>query len=193
VILKAIDPPSGVTVTQEGGWSGPGTHTKAFLKIEISPQIEPGEHTLNINVEINGNDYGTVPCTIKVIEDTQSTVQVPPADEEMFLRPTARIRVGRSAIGRGQAYFSGTTEFYTEFYNGTLRTQLYQDEKPLDWWPADQDIKANGYIWEITVSMPEELPVESYYILKIWVKDNPSLYGVHGFDEKGPPSASELQ
>jgi len=189
VILKAIDPPSCITVTQEGGWSGPGTQTKAFLKIEISQEVKPGEYAFGIHVLINGEDYGTIPCTVKVIEDTQSTVQVPPADEEMFLKPTAKIRVGHSAIGRGQAYFRGTTEFY----NGTLRTQLYRDEKPLDWWPADQDIKANGYIWEITVSMPEELPVESYYILKIWVKDNPSLYGVHGFDEKGPPSASELQ
>jgi hypothetical protein len=68
VVLSAIAPPSGVTVIQEGGWSGPGTQTKAFLKIEISPQVESGEHTLNINVEINGRDYGSVPCTIKVLE-----------------------------------------------------------------------------------------------------------------------------
>jgi len=118
-----------------------------------------------------------------------STPQTPNNNEVRVFTPTARIRVGRSAIGRGQAYFSGTTEFY----NGTLRTQLYQDEKPLDWWPADQDIKADGYTWEITVSMPEELPIESLYVLKIWNKDDPSLYGVHGFDLMGPPSASELQ
>ena len=68
VILKAIDPPSGITVTQNGGWSGPATQTKAFLKIEISQNITPGEYVFSIDVQINGEDYGTVPCTIKVTE-----------------------------------------------------------------------------------------------------------------------------
>jgi len=112
-----------------------------------------------------------------------------PNDEARLFTPTARIRVTNMVIGRGQAHFEGTTEFY----NATLQTQLYQDEKPLDWWPAKQDIKANGHLWEITVTLAEELPVESYYILKIWDKDDPSLYGVFGFDLKGPPSVSELQ
>jgi len=140
--------------------------------------------TLFLITAIGVNGCNNEPVTIPPASTPQT-----PNDEGMLFTPTARIRVGRSAIGRGQAYFSGTTEFY----NGTLRTQLYQDEKPLDWWPADQDIEVNGYFWEIKVSTPEELPVESLYVLKIWNKDDPSLYGVHGFDLKGPPSISELQ
>lgn len=58
----------------------------------------------------------------------------------------------------------------------------------MDWWPTNQDIKANGYVWEITVALENELPVESLYVLKIWDKDNPSLYGIHYFDLEGPPS-----
>jgi len=68
VILKDTDLPSGITITEDWQWHGPGTQSKTALKIEISPQVELGEYTFNINVEINGKDYGTVPCTIRVIE-----------------------------------------------------------------------------------------------------------------------------
>lgn len=127
---------------------------------------------------VNGcnNEPATIPAT-----NTPQT----PNDEAGLFAPTARIGVTRSVIGKGQAHFEGTTELY----NATLQTQLYQDEKPLDWWPANQDIKANGYLWEITVTLAKELPVESLYVLKIWVKDNPSLYGIHLFDLEGPPPA----
>jgi len=104
-------------------------------------------------------------------------------DGTTFFTPTAKIQVTSMVIGRGQAHFEGTTELY----NATLETQLYQDGKPLDWWPATQDIKANGYIWEITVTFTEDLPVEYNYLLKIWYKDNPSLYGGYTFDLRGPP------
>jgi len=67
VTLSSTDLPSGITVTQDWQWHY-GPISKAALKIEISPQVKPGEYTFNINVDINGEDYGTVPCTIKVLE-----------------------------------------------------------------------------------------------------------------------------
>ncbi|HUT69009.1 MAG TPA: carboxypeptidase-like regulatory domain-containing protein [Dehalococcoidales bacterium] len=68
VTLSGTDLPYGITVTQDWQWHGPGTWNKTALKIEISPHVEPGEYTFNINVEINGKDYVTVPCMIEVLE-----------------------------------------------------------------------------------------------------------------------------
>jgi hypothetical protein len=68
VILKATDLPSGITVTQDWQWSGSATQRKKGLKIEISPQVEPGEYAFGIDVLINGQDYGTIPCSIRVVE-----------------------------------------------------------------------------------------------------------------------------
>lgn len=128
--------------------------------------------------------FGVVGCTDK-------SALVPPANtpptlnnEEKLFTPTMKVIVSHMVIGGGQAHFEGTTELN----NATLQTQLYQDGKLLDWWPANQDIKSDGYFWEITVTYAEELPIESLYVLKIWDKDNPSRYGVHYFDLKGPPS-----
>ncbi len=38
--------------------------------IEISPEIKPGQCTFEIGLEINGKDYGTIPCTIEVISES---------------------------------------------------------------------------------------------------------------------------
>ncbi len=188
--LYSTDISAGLELADGGRGVGlPGT-LGAILVIEIAPDVSPGEYPLEIGLVINGKDYGTIPCTIEVIEDTQSAAQVPPADEGWFLRPTTKILVHKSVIGNGQSHFEGTTDIY----NATLQTQLYQDEKPLDWWPANQDIKANGYVWEISVTFAEDLPIESRYVLKIWDKDNPSLFGIYPFDlQGGPPSEIAVQ
>ncbi len=71
VILKGVNLPSGITVTQDDWqWHGPdpARQSKTAVKIEISPQVKPGEYVLSIDVVINGKDYGTVPCTIEVLE-----------------------------------------------------------------------------------------------------------------------------
>jgi hypothetical protein len=66
VILKGVDVPSGITATQD--WQQGGPYFKTLLKIAISPDVQPGEYTFNVNVAVNGKDYGTVPCTVKVLE-----------------------------------------------------------------------------------------------------------------------------
>ncbi len=68
VNLKGTALPSGITVIQDWQWHY-GPISKTALKIVISPQVEPGEHTFNINVEVDGKDYGTVPCTIEVVRE----------------------------------------------------------------------------------------------------------------------------
>lgn len=64
--LYAIDIPAGITLTDGMRWSGPRAMA-SVLVIEISPDVAPGEYPLEIGLEINGKDYGVIPCTIKVV------------------------------------------------------------------------------------------------------------------------------
>ncbi len=67
--LYAGDIPTGIEVAERMRWHGgsPGMVVPVLL-IEVSQDVEPGEYTFEIGVEINGKDYSTVPCTIKIIE-----------------------------------------------------------------------------------------------------------------------------
>ncbi len=44
----------------------------AVLVIRVAPEVAPGKYNFDIGLEINGGDYGTVPCTIEVIVNTIS-------------------------------------------------------------------------------------------------------------------------
>ncbi len=70
-VLQAVNLPSGITVTQDDWeWHGsdPARRSKTALVNEISPQLDAGEYTFAINVNIDGRDYGTLPCIISVVE-----------------------------------------------------------------------------------------------------------------------------
>jgi hypothetical protein len=64
--LKAIDIPNGIGVKDGIKWQGPRTIAQVLV-IEISKDVQPGEYTFKIFVEIDNKDYGIVPCTIKVL------------------------------------------------------------------------------------------------------------------------------
>ena len=67
--LYADDIPAGIKLTIGSEWRGPLSNTKSLLLvIEISSDLAPGEYPLEIDLEINGKDYGTIPCTIEVLE-----------------------------------------------------------------------------------------------------------------------------
>jgi hypothetical protein len=66
VTLKGVELSSGITATQD--WQQRGPYYMTVLKIGISPEVQPGEYIFNISVAINGKDYGTVPCTMVVLE-----------------------------------------------------------------------------------------------------------------------------
>jgi hypothetical protein len=38
------------------------------LVITVSPDIAPGMYTVNIGIELDGKDFGTVPCRVTVAE-----------------------------------------------------------------------------------------------------------------------------
>ncbi len=65
--LYSVNIPTGIEVTEGMRLHRPGP-VAVVLVIEISPNIEPGQHNFEIGVEIDGKDYGTIPCTIKVLE-----------------------------------------------------------------------------------------------------------------------------
>ncbi len=59
--------PPGITITDGTRWTGPGSIAQV-LEIEISPAAAPGKYELEISLEIDNRDYGTIPCMLKVIE-----------------------------------------------------------------------------------------------------------------------------
>jgi hypothetical protein len=64
--LYATTIPPGITLTQCISAGLIGT-LATVLVIEISPDVVPGQYNFEIGLEVNGRDYGTVPCTIEVV------------------------------------------------------------------------------------------------------------------------------
>ena len=65
--LYSVGTLSGLKLSQTGGGGFPGT-IASVLVIEIPQDIKPGQYNLEIGLEILGTDYGTIPCTINVIQ-----------------------------------------------------------------------------------------------------------------------------
>lgn len=65
--LYSEDVPDELELSQIQGGGRPGIllHT---LAMEILPGVSPGQYTLQIGIQIDGEDYGTIPCTLQVIE-----------------------------------------------------------------------------------------------------------------------------
>jgi hypothetical protein len=64
--LYSVDAPAGIelTIVARGGLIGTAA---AALAIEVSLDVEPGQYNFEIGLEIDGEDYGTIPCTIEVL------------------------------------------------------------------------------------------------------------------------------
>lgn len=62
--LYATQIPPGVELTQT---IIVGRMLFGVLIIKVAPEVAPGQYTFDIGLEINGWDYGTVPCTIEVV------------------------------------------------------------------------------------------------------------------------------
>ena len=65
--LYASNIPNGIEVKRGMEWHGPHSIAQVLI-MEISQDVQPGQYALEIGVEIDGKNYGTVPCTIKVLE-----------------------------------------------------------------------------------------------------------------------------
>lgn len=65
--LEAVKAPVGVEVKDGIRWQGPGTIAQVLV-IEISQDVQPGEYTFQISVEIYRRNYGEIPCAIEVLQ-----------------------------------------------------------------------------------------------------------------------------
>ena len=73
VYYRAVELPDGITVEQGkqmyGGIGGKDKESsRVVLLIHIVPQVKPGEYALAIHLQYEGQDIGSIPCTIKVVE-----------------------------------------------------------------------------------------------------------------------------
>lgn len=64
--LYSVDVGDGIGLTNGGGGGRPGILLNVLV-IEISPEVAVGQYTFQIGIEIDGKDYGTIPCTVNVI------------------------------------------------------------------------------------------------------------------------------
>lgn len=65
VVFTPENLPSGIATNLEQTTVSPVT--KAVMQIEISTTMPTGVYMFNIHIEIDGKDYGRVPCTINVV------------------------------------------------------------------------------------------------------------------------------
>lgn len=65
--LYATSIPTNLKLFQEGGGALIGAVAR-ILVVEVPEDMQPGLYTLEIGIEIEEKVYGTVPCTIEVIE-----------------------------------------------------------------------------------------------------------------------------
>ncbi len=65
--LYSVDVADGIGITNGGGGGRPGILLNVLV-IEISPEIAVGEYTFQIGIQVDGKDYGTIPCTVKIME-----------------------------------------------------------------------------------------------------------------------------
>ena len=63
--LYTVGAPSGIEFAQGGAGGLPGT-LATVLVMTIPEGIRPGRHDFGIGIEVQGKNYGTLPCTIEV-------------------------------------------------------------------------------------------------------------------------------
>ena len=73
VYYRAVDLPDGITIERDGQmYGGIGGQdrksSRVVLLIRIASQVKLGEYPFAIHLEYEGKDFGSLPCTIKVIE-----------------------------------------------------------------------------------------------------------------------------
>jgi hypothetical protein len=63
--LYTVNLPTGIEVTEGMRLHRPGP-VAVVLVMDVSPNVKTGEYSFDIGIEIDGKDYGTIPCTIEV-------------------------------------------------------------------------------------------------------------------------------
>ena len=72
VVFTVTNLPDGITTVNDDAsciyttWQGPNDW-EGVVEFKIASGIQPGNYNFNVDVQINGQDYGIVPCIIKVL------------------------------------------------------------------------------------------------------------------------------
>jgi len=77
--LYTVNLLTGIKVTEGMRWHGPGA-VSVVLMMEIAPDVQVGQYNFGIGIEVDGKDYGTIPCTIKVLEATVAGIPSEPEE-----------------------------------------------------------------------------------------------------------------
>jgi hypothetical protein len=65
--LYSREVPEGMQLTDAGGAGLPRTLV-SIMRIAVSSGVTPGQYAFQIGIEIDGKDYGTIPCKVNVVE-----------------------------------------------------------------------------------------------------------------------------
>jgi hypothetical protein len=104
IILKAEDLPAGITAAQtELQWhdGDPTRRCASAMTIQIPP-IKPGQYTFNIDIVLNGVDYGRVPCTIDIVEEHTIPTVIPSTVTPAISSPTTGFTSDKSVTVTSQ-------------------------------------------------------------------------------------------
>jgi len=154
--LHASNIPNGIEVKQGMEWHGPHSVAQVLI-MEISQDIEPGQYTLEISVEIDGKSYGKVPCTIKVTSETTPTSAPQPIPQQPAelplritsvtspVRPLANVTLVAETLPEAECYI---TIDYGPSGVQSLRPKIADGSGKVSWTWTVGNFRG---IWEIVV------------------------------------------
>lgn len=76
--LYSVAIPVGIGLTDGGRGVGLPGATGAVLVIEVAPDVASGQYDFEIGIELDGKDYGTIPCRINVSNIADIVIQPAP-------------------------------------------------------------------------------------------------------------------
>jgi len=63
--VYTLSVPEGLAITEATEWTG-GLSSGSLLLLNVSDSLSTGKYKFDIGLLVNGDDYGTVPCTLTV-------------------------------------------------------------------------------------------------------------------------------
>ena len=73
-------------------------------------------------------------------------------------------------------------------------TQLLAKGEPQTWWPTETCAIVQDKAWQIEVAaLPEPLSREAQYMVRAWLRDDPSVETAFPFDLAGPPAYERIE
>jgi len=174
----------GIEITRRDQNCGRPGNYKEVLAIEISPDVQPGEYTFEIDVAIEDIDYGTLTCTLNIVEGMFNVLFLTSAQEVTLKEASEMVGVDFPT----PSYFPVDYEVKKIFIYKSEITLLISDksleEKPVTKTYSSKTFEYNQYQcrMEITIRWiddgfyipPHKVPGKVVNIKDNWAKLTPS-------------------